>query len=60
MGRNVGASRPMGKPRFRWKDAIWGYSVDLLPILNWKATRNGKGWKKTIGNTVTRKRAEAP
>jgi hypothetical protein len=37
-----------------------GYVVDLLPILNWKAARNGKRWKNTIGNTVTRKRTEVP
>jgi hypothetical protein len=60
MGRNFGGRRPVGKPRFRWKDAIWGYAVDLLPILKWKAARNEKCWKKKIGNTVTRKRTEAP
>jgi hypothetical protein len=55
MERNVGGRRPVGKPRFRWRDAIWGYAVDLLPILNWKAARNGKRWKKTIGNTNPKK-----
>jgi hypothetical protein len=55
VGGDVGGRRPLGKPRFRWKDALLRYTVDLLQIRNWEAARNGKVSKKMIGKAVTRK-----
>jgi hypothetical protein len=59
MGGGFGGRRPLGKPRYRWKDALLGYAVDILQVRNWKAARNGECWKKTIGKTVIRKSGEA-
>jgi hypothetical protein len=59
MGGDVGGRRPLRKTSVRWKEALLGYALDLLQARNWKAARNAKVWKKTIGKAVTRKRGEA-
>jgi hypothetical protein len=55
----IGGRRPTGKPRCRWKDAIWENSVYFLQIRNWRATvRKRAGWNKTIGEAMARKWAK--
>lgn len=50
----------MGKPRNRWKDAVWRETLKLLQIRNWKAAAGKtEGWRKEIGEAMAGQRGEA-
>jgi len=50
----------VGKPRNRWKDAVWREALNLLQIRNWKAAAGKtKGWRKESGEAMARQRGEA-
>ena len=46
----------MGKPKVRWKDAVWRDTVDKFQLRNWKAAaRKIECWRKVIGQARARK-----
>jgi len=59
MGRYCGGRRHVGKPRDRWENAVWKYTVGFFQIRNWKsAARVGEGCRKETGEAMSR--AEEP
>jgi hypothetical protein len=55
-----GERKSVGKPRNRWKDAVWMEALKLLQIRNWKAAAGKlEGWWKVIGEAMARQRGEA-
>jgi hypothetical protein len=61
LGSCFGGGRPVGRPRNGWEDIMQRDAANLLQIRNWKAAeRDKEEWKKTVGEAMARKRAEAP
>jgi hypothetical protein len=55
MARYFGGRRHVGKPRGRWDNIVWKYTVGFFQIRNWKlATRMGEGCRKKIGEATSR------
>jgi hypothetical protein len=48
----------VGRPRNRRQDVIQKDAANLLRIGNWKAEARYKVWRKKVGETMARKKAE--
>jgi hypothetical protein len=60
LGSCFGGGRPVERPRNRWEDVIQRDAANLLWIWNCKAAARDEEWRKKVGETMTRKLAEAP
>jgi len=61
MARYFGGRRHVGKPRGRWDNVVWKYTVGFFQIRNWKsATGAREGCRKKIGEATSRELAKEP
>jgi hypothetical protein len=60
LGSCFGGGRPVARPRNRCEDVIQRDAANVLQIWNCKAAAREDEWRKTVGEDMDRKRAEAP